>query len=198
VHRDVKPANVMLTGDEPGLKLLDFGLAELYDEQSRGDEHATGSRLIIGTPAYMAPEQVVAGEVTAKADVYSVGVLLFQLLTGKLAFEVDGASRIMMKHVQDQPPDVRTLRPEVRGELATMIGACLSKQAVARPTAHDLSVRLSGFADAHGAASMEAIGERNSREPAPADPAGRTTASIARRMRGLGSALLFTSLLRGL
>jgi hypothetical protein len=197
VHRDVKPANVMLTGDEPGLKLLDFGLAKLYDDEARGDEHATGSRLIIGTPAYMAPEQVVAGEVTAKADVYAVGVLLFQLLTGKLAFEVEGASRIMMKHVQDQAPDVRTLRPEVRGELATMIGACLSKQAVARPNAHDLSVRLSGFADAHGGASMEEIGERNSREPSPADPSGRTTASIARRMRGFGSALLYTSLVRG-
>ncbi len=197
VHRDVKPANVMLTGEEPGLKLLDFGLAKLFDDHNRTDEHATGSRLIIGTPAYMAPEQVVAGEVTAKADVYAVGVLLFQLLTGKLAFEVDGASRIMMKHVQAAPPDVRTLRPDVRSELAILIAACLSKQAGARPSAQDLSVRLGGFADAHGAASMEEIGDRNSREPAPADPAGRTTASIARRMRGFAGSLLFTSLMRG-
>jgi hypothetical protein len=197
VHRDVKPANIMLTANQPGLKLLDFGLAKLFEGPSPSDEHATGSRLIIGTPAYMAPEQVLAGDVTAKADVYAVGVLLFQLLTGKLAFEVDGASRVMMKHVQAQAPDVRTHRPEVRGELATMIAACLSKHAIARPGAHDLSVRLGGFADAHGARSMEEIGERNSREPAPADPVGRTSGSIARRMRGFGSVVLFASLLRG-
>jgi hypothetical protein len=197
VHRDIKPANIMLTADEPGLKLLDFGLAKLFDDPDRSDAHATGSRLIIGTPAYMAPEQVVAGEVTAKADVYAVGVLLFQLLTGRLAFEVEGPSRIMMKHVQAEAPDVRSLRPEVRGELARMIASCLSKQAAARPTAQDLSVRLGGFADAQGAPSMEAIGERNSREPAPIDPAGRTTASIARRMRGFGSVMVFASLVRG-
>jgi hypothetical protein len=197
VHRDVKPANIMLTADEPGLKLLDFGLAKLFDDPDRKDAHATGSRLIIGTPAYMAPEQVVAGEVTAKADVYAVGVLLFQLLTGRLAFEVDGPSRIMMKHVQAEAPDVRSLRPEVRGELAMMIASCLSKQAVARPTAQDLSVRLGGFADAQGAPTMEAIGERNSREPAPVDPAGRTTASIARRMRGFGTVLMLASPFRG-
>jgi serine/threonine-protein kinase len=195
VHRDVKPSNVMLIGEEPGLKLLDFGLAKLFDDPNRNDEHRTGSRLVVGTPAYMAPEQVVAGDVTAKADVYAVGVVLFQLLTGKLAFEVEGASGIMMQHVSTDAPDVRTLRPEVRGEIASMIAACLSKQAAARPSARDLSTRLGGFADAHGAPSMQEIGDRNSRRPPPADPAGRTTASIARRMRGLASSLVFAALL---
>src|SRR5262249_182943 len=73
VHRDVKPDNVMLTANAPGLKLLDFGIAKLYDAVSQGED-ATRTGIVLGTPSYMAPEQVGAGgDITDRTDVYSVG-----------------------------------------------------------------------------------------------------------------------------
>jgi serine/threonine-protein kinase len=108
VHRDIKPDNIILTeaiglGDQ--VRILDFGLARLRDT-------VTGltTGLAVGTPGYMAPEQIRAGAVDARTDLYSVGVLLFELLTAARPFEGDGAAEVMRKHQEAVPPALGSLR----------------------------------------------------------------------------------------
>jgi serine/threonine protein kinase len=161
VHRDVKPANIMLIRDEPGLKLLDFGLAKLYDRVAEGSQTRTGTGLVVGTPAYMAPEQVRATDATDKTDVYAAGLVLFQLLTGRHVFEVDGASRIMASHVTTQAPDVRTLRDDVSEDLAALIAECLAKDPASRPNAAEMTIRLRGCADRRSAPPLHQLLRQN-------------------------------------
>jgi serine/threonine-protein kinase len=88
----------MLTATPPGLKLLDFGIAKLYDAVT-GTEDTTRAGLILGTPAYMAPEQVSGGgDVTDRADVYSVGIILHRLVTARFPFEATSPQQMMMRH----------------------------------------------------------------------------------------------------
>jgi serine/threonine-protein kinase len=129
VHRDVKPDNLMLTTAQPGIKLLDFGIAKLYDAVSSSG--ATEVRVVVGTPGYMAPEQAAGElEVTDRADVYAAGVLLHQLVTGKL------------------PSAAAVAAP---APLATLIESCLHREASARPDAASLARQLHRFADQDGA-----------------------------------------------
>ena len=99
IHRDVKPANFMLT---PGgtVKVMDFGIARLL-----GSARMTQTRHAIGTAEYMAPEQVRAREVDARTDVYSLGVLLYEMLTGRVPFEAESAFEVMQAHLQTPPPN---------------------------------------------------------------------------------------------
>src|SRR5207248_2974043 len=107
VHRDLKPGNLMLT--ETGLvKVMDFGLARMA-----GTEHLTNDGFMVGTPAYMAPEQVLGREIDGRADLYAMGVVLFRLLTAQLPFKGDSGIAMVQQQVHDQPTPVR----EVRGEL---------------------------------------------------------------------------------
>jgi len=164
IHRDVKPGNVMLTREAPGLKLLDFGLAKLHGAAKSDDPEATGIGLVVGTPAYMAPEQALAMEITDKADVYAVGVLLFQMLTGQHVFELEGPSRVMRSHVATAPPDVRTVRPDIAEQLALLISACLAKEPADRPTAAEVAHALRTVADASGAPPLEELIRRSAAE----------------------------------
>src|SRR5262249_9113972 len=108
VHRDVKPENVMLTTSAPGLKLLDFGIAKLYAAvQGHGAEDMTRTGAIVGTPAYMAPEQALGAIVTDRADVYAAGVILFRLLSERLPFEAESASAIVMLRATHDAPRIR-------------------------------------------------------------------------------------------
>jgi hypothetical protein len=153
VHRDVKPSNVMLTPGTPGLKLLDFGIAKLYDLPRGADEKmATGTGAILGTPAYMAPEQIEGTrELTAAVDVYAVGVVLFVLLAGRHPFDEKTPWGIAYSHMCVDAPDLRTLAGEVPADLATIVGECLRKQPGERPTSADLARILGAFADSQGA-----------------------------------------------
>ena len=164
VHRDVKPDNVMLTARAPGLKLLDFGIAKLYDAVSRSDD-ATLAGMILGTPAYMAPEQVSGGsEVTDRADVYSVGIILFRLLTARLPFDAGSPKEMMMRHVLVAPPDVRSYLPSAPEPLALAIARCLAKDPAARPSSAQLAAELRAWADAEGARPLESV---DAPRPAP-------------------------------
>src|SRR5215469_13147150 len=116
VHRDLKPANLMLS--ESGLvKIMDFGLARMA-----GTEHLTIDGFMVGTPAYMAPEQVLAGEIDGRADLYAMGVVLFRLLTAQLPFKADSGISMAHKQVHDAPTPVRQVRTELEPAYENIIG----------------------------------------------------------------------------
>jgi serine/threonine-protein kinase len=154
VHRDVKPANVMLTRSAPGLKLLDFGIAKLF-EDAAGGEAGTRTGMILGTPAFMAPEQIDgSSEASDRVDVYAVGVVLFLMLTGSYPFGDASARRTILSHVLVDAPDARTIEASVPAEMADLLAHCLRKPPQERPCAEDVARALGAFADAHGVAML--------------------------------------------
>lgn len=134
VHRDLKPDNIMLqldAGGEESLKILDFGIAKLIE--SEGGVQVTQAGMIFGTPSYISPEQAQGKNVTHKADLYAMGVILFQMLTGRLPFEAASPIDLLGKHIHEAPPRVRTLVPDVPAALETLILKTMSKKPDDRP-----------------------------------------------------------------
>jgi serine/threonine-protein kinase len=126
IHRDIKPANVMLNVQGQAI-LMDFGIVKIMG----GDSHtATGA--VLGTARYMAPEQIRGVQVDGRADIYSVGVMLFEMLSGNPPFKADSAMTLMMMHVNDPIPDLRTLRPDVPADLVRIVNRALSKDPAQR------------------------------------------------------------------
>lgn len=122
VHRDLKPANLMLA--ESGLvKVMDFGLARMA-----GTEHLTNDGYMVGTPAYMSPEQVLAHEIDGRADLYAMGVVLYRMLTGELPFKADSGIAMAQKQMYDQPTPVRQLRMELPAAAEDIISRALAKK----------------------------------------------------------------------
>jgi serine/threonine-protein kinase len=144
VHGDLKPGNILVTHDGRP-KLLDFGIAELLDP-STGEEHGPRTHPWM-TPAYASPEQIRGERLTATTDVYALGVVLFELLTGRLPYRVDGLTPAQIERVicEDQPPRPssvvadESLRRELEGDLDTIILKALSKEPARR---YDAAARL--------------------------------------------------------
>jgi eukaryotic-like serine/threonine-protein kinase len=122
VHRDIKPANVMLSR-AGGVKVMDFGIAR---DTSFGDLTEAGTG--IGTPAYMSPEQVLGDKLDARSDIFSLGVVLYQMVTGKKPFVEDEKRSAMHKIRLEKHVSVRKLNPEIPRELERIIDRCLEKQ----------------------------------------------------------------------
>ena len=120
VHRDVKPANVMFDPATNSVKLTDFGLARAVDAE------ATRSGVLLGSPAYMAPEMLAGARADAAGDLYSLGVLLFELLTGRLPFEADTMGALLRAMATQAPQTVRMLRPDLPAAQATALDAVLA------------------------------------------------------------------------
>jgi serine/threonine protein kinase len=121
VHRDVKPANVIINVRSQPI-LMDFGIAKIVG----GTQHtATGA--VLGTARYMSPEQIKGEGVDARSDIYSLGVMLFEMVSGRPPFEAESAMTLMMMHMQDPVPDVGEIRPEVPAALVNVITKALSK-----------------------------------------------------------------------
>jgi serine/threonine-protein kinase len=187
VHRDLKPSNLFLTRRRDGsplVKVLDFGISKVLDTR---DGSLTATSAMIGSPLYMSPEQVrTAKDVDARTDVWSLGAILYELLTGVTPFAADSASAVLAKVVADEPAPPRQHRPDLPLGLQDVVLSCLRKNRDERPrTVEALAQALVPFADSGLTA------------PAPAHPApnGTVSSSHARSRQvlalvGLGTALV--------
>jgi serine/threonine-protein kinase len=126
IHRDIKPANVVFDQKNRRVRVMDFGVARLVDSR------ATRTGVILGSPSYMAPEQLDARPVTAQSDLFSLGVTLFQLLTGMLPFRSDSIPGLMQKISAEPHPPLRVVRPDLPASLSAVIDRALEKDPAMR------------------------------------------------------------------
>jgi serine/threonine protein kinase len=122
VHRDVKPQNVLID-EEGSAKVTDFGIARTLDE-----EGLTADGRVLGTTDYVSPEQALGQHVTGQSDLYSLGVVLFEMLTGEVPFKGETQVAVAMKHVREALPDVQSKRPEVSAALAAVVDNATAKR----------------------------------------------------------------------
>ncbi|ATB29153.1 serine/threonine-protein kinase [Melittangium boletus] len=171
VHRDLKPSNVMMVGDAsaPRVKVLDFGLAALVHEEK--SSRLTEKGQVLGTPAYMSPESCRGEPVDSRADLYSVGCLLHELLVGRPPFGDSPEVEVMSGHLYRPPPPVRQLMPErgIPEAVEALVLASLAKAKTQRPaSARELAARL-----------REALTETK-REPTTSGPGGPAPTAASR------------------
>lgn len=122
VHRDIKPANIMYERDTDTVKVTDFGIARITDSSK------TKTGMVLGTPSFMSPEQLAGKKVDGRSDLYSLGVMLFQMLSGVLPFRGDSMAELMFKIANEDAPDIRIIRPELPAELADVVALSLTKR----------------------------------------------------------------------
>jgi serine/threonine protein kinase len=138
VHRDLKPENIMVFATrqaEIGIKVLDFGIAKILDQgQERGLTRLTMAGTVCGTPEYMSPEQARGKDLDGRTDLYALGVMLYQLLTGTLPFDGDSAIEIVTLHLTEQPVRPRHINPEIPEEVESLVLRLMNKRADGRPT----------------------------------------------------------------
>jgi serine/threonine protein kinase/tetratricopeptide (TPR) repeat protein len=140
IHRDLKPSNIMIDR-EGNVRIMDFGIARTIKERG-----ITGEGVIIGTPEYMSPEQVEGKEVDQRSDFYSLGVILYEMLTGRVPFEGETPFIIGVKHKSEIPKDPREFNPQIPEDLSHVILQCLEKEKTQRyQSAGELRSALEGI-----------------------------------------------------
>jgi len=176
VHRDLKPTNIMITGD--GLvKILDFGLAKLTEEGpgggggptmtvGRGEKPRTEEGYILGTAAYMSPEQAEGGKVDARSDIFAFGAVLYEMLTGRRAFGRDSRIKTLAAVLNEEPKPASAVSETVPGELERIIGRCLRKDPQRRwQTLSDLKVALQDLKEDSESGKLQAPAAARKRSP---------------------------------
>src|SRR3954449_8778800 len=121
VHRDVKPQNVLID-EEGSAKVTDFGIARSLD-----DDGLTADGRVLGTTDYVSPEQALGHDVSGQSDLYSLGIVLYEMLTGSVPFRGENQVAVAMKHVREELPDVQTLRPEASAQTAAIVERLTAK-----------------------------------------------------------------------
>ncbi len=150
VHRDLKPHNVMLD-DAGNAKVTDFGIARA------GASEMTEAGSIMGTAQYLSPEQAQGHPATAQSDLYSVGIILYELLTGRLPFEGESAVAIAVQHLNDEPTPIHALRPDVAPELEAAVMGALAKDPAQRWASADEFIRA--LEGARGSLGTQPLGQ---------------------------------------
>ena len=126
VHRDIKPANIMYEPESDIVKITDFGIARITDSSK------TKTGMVLGTPSYMSPEQLAGKKVDGRSDLFSLGVMLYQMLSGSLPFKAESMASLMFKITNEEAADVRTHRAEIPEPVALIINKALTKDVEAR------------------------------------------------------------------
>lgn len=154
VHRDLKPRNVMVSS-EGHVKILDFGVARMVqmddEEDGTPETDLTGTGVIVGTAQYMAPEQIRGQPVDQRTDLFSLGILLFEMATGQLPFRGSHRLAVLASILSDAPPPARTLRPDLPHRFDEILALCLAKEPFLRyKSATELRKELEGLARGDG------------------------------------------------
>ena len=126
VHRDIKPANIMYEPDTNSLKITDFGIARITDSSK------TKTGMVLGTPSYMSPEQLAGKKVDGRSDLFSLGVMMFQLITGQLPFKGDSMAALMYKIANQPHPKPDTIRPDLPRCVTVIINRAMAKDPAKR------------------------------------------------------------------
>ena len=166
VHRDVKPSNIMLTRDNR-VFIMDFGISYIQEMEK---DRLTRTGMTMGTPEYMSPEQCHGDNVTIQSDIYSMGVILFEMTCGRLPFEGNRPVEIALKHVQEQPPAPELFRKDMPPGLSQLILKCLKKK---------LNERFHDMQEFLDACDQVFPTEKTAPRPTMHTPLRRRTASIA-------------------
>jgi serine/threonine-protein kinase len=148
IHRDLKPQNIMLSRDREGHeipKLLDFGIAKTFETDSTA---LTSTGMVLGTPQYMSPEQAEGKPVDTRADLYALGIILYEMLVGKVPFDAPSVPAILVKHLKEPPQPPSKLRESIPPNLESIVLRCLAKEPEKRfATADELSAALESTDD---------------------------------------------------
>jgi PAS domain S-box-containing protein len=147
VHRDVKPENIFLhsTEDCEIVKVVDFGIAKLIDKQTDPKvRNLTEAGTVLGTPAYLSPERLTNRKYDGRSDVYSLGIVMYEMLTGQVPFDPDfhSLAEVMIMHIKEPPPPPRKLNHDIPEAVETLILRSLAKDPNDRPTAQELAQEL--------------------------------------------------------
>jgi len=186
IHRDLKPENIMLLPPDPRdptaerVKVLDFGIAKILERDapasdggepnSMANSVLTTVGMVVGTPAYMSPEQCRGETIDARSDVYACGILLYQLVAGRLPFAGDNAMDLAVKHVRSEPPPMHTVMPTVNRDLERVVLTALGKWPAQRQaSATELKAQLEAILPQ----LTDGVGERPEPASAPPEPERR-------------------------
>ncbi|MEP6823325.1 MAG: serine/threonine-protein kinase [Ramlibacter sp.] len=173
VHRDIKPANIMYEIDSDTVKVTDFGIARITDSSK------TKTGLVLGTPSFMSPEQIAGKKVDGRSDLYSLWVMLFQMLAGVLPFRGDSMAELMYKIANEEAPDIRVIRKDVPERLANVVAMSLGKRPETRyqdgeQFAADLRSLAAGVSVASLEPAQSAAPTPAASQPLSARPEGQT------------------------
>ncbi|HEY7957792.1 MAG TPA: serine/threonine-protein kinase [Polyangia bacterium] len=192
VHRDLKPDNIFLVkrqSDPDFVKVLDFGIAKLMQAQASSPDVKTKTGALIGTPTYMSPEQCRGAPVDHRTDIYALGVIVYQMLTGRLPFLAEGLGDLLLQHMTQAPQPLRELQPSIPAAVEQAVLWALAKDPDKRPQhVQELLDALDGVSTGVHAAMQ--VATLPGKSLAPTDTLARAAGEKVQRPAGRGTVLV--------